>query len=164
MLDASDLTDEIIAAQQTNADLLALFPPPTNAYPTPAARITAYYIQDPNGVNFEQRIQEQPKDTIMIGWTGTRTGRFANLEATKHDFAAYVRVTGKASTYFQAFVDGMCDWNGQNARFRFLTIDPKTNPPEDMTLSRLSYLISQGFAIYDSVQISFTLTERGVDN
>lgn len=164
MLDTSDLTDEIIAVQQTNADLMALFPPPTATYPTPGARLIPYYPMDPGGVNFEQRVQEQAKDTIVIGWNGTRVGRFANLEATKHDFTAFVRVTGRVSKYQKAFQDGMCNWNGQNARFRFLTIDPKTNPPEDFSSGPVSYLIGDRFMVYDAWRFTFTLTEKGVDN
>jgi len=164
MLNADNLTDEIIAAQQTNADLMALFPAPTATYPTPGSRLVPYYMEDPGGVNFEQRIQQQPKDTMVISHVGTRTGRFANLEATKHDFRALVRVTGRVNPYWVAFVDGQCNWNGQTSRFRFLTIDPKVNPPEDLVMSQISFLIGDRFMVYDAVQFTFTLTERGVDN
>jgi hypothetical protein len=164
MLDASTLTDEIIGAQQTNAELLTLFPPPSPVYPTPAARIFPYYTADPGGTNIEQRIQEQPKDTIMVAWSGTRTGRFSRQDATRHEFAAYVRTTGKVSSYFAAFVDGVCNWNGQTLAFRLLTINNRALPPEDMALQRASLLIGQNFAIYDSMQITFALTERGIDN
>jgi hypothetical protein len=61
-------------------------------------------------------------------------------------------------------VDGIVTWMGQIGRFRFVVVDEKCNPPEAMALSRVSYVIGQGFAIYDALQITFTLTERGVDN
>jgi hypothetical protein len=164
MLDPSVLTDEIIGAQQTNAQLLGLFPQaPTNGYPTPASRIFPYYTADPGGTNIEQQIQNQNRDTIMVAWSQTRTGRFNRQDATRHEFTAYVRTTGKVSTYFAAFVDGVCNWNSQTLRFRLLTIDDRTLPPEDMALQRASLLIGQNFAIYDSMQITFALTERGID-
>jgi hypothetical protein len=163
VVDFSVLTDAVIGCQQSNAQLLALLP--TNGvYADPAMRIFPYYAQDPNGTNIEQRIQTQPMDTIMIGWTGTRLGRFLREPATRHEFVAYLKNSGKASDYITAFIDGMVNWNSQQARFRFTTIHDKTFPPEDLAASRVSLLIGQNFMLYDSIQIAFALSERGVDN
>jgi hypothetical protein len=163
VVDFSSLTDSIVACQQTNTELLQLLPS-NGAYPTASARIFPYYAEDPGGTNLEQRIQQQPMDTIMIGWTSTRISRSMREPATRHDFIAYLKNGGKASNYISAFCDGIVNWNSQVARFRFTTVDDKLFPPEDLQASRVSLLIGQNFMIYDSIQVSFALSERGVDN
>ena len=164
MLDSSDLIDAIVAALKTNNDLVQLL---ANADP---ASISAYYHDDNAGTNFEQRVQEQEAGTILVAWRGTRTGNFARNEATKHDFASLLSPSGKAGQFFAAFMNGVCQnytapmtTDSQNAKFRLTTIHGKCFPPDSVSMIPQPIFIAPQYGIYDTLPITFTLTEKGLD-
>lgn len=164
MLDSSDLIDAIVACLKTNNDLVQLLADASTD------SIFPYYHDDNAGTNFEQRVQEQDAGTIMVAWRGTRTGNFARNEATKHDFACLLSPNGRAGRMFAAFMNGLCanyqapEQNGiQNTRFRLTTVHGKCFPPDSTSMIPQPIFIAPQYGIYDTLPITFTLTEKGLD-
>ncbi len=164
MLDSSDLIDAIVLALQANDDFVSLL---KDASP---ASIVPYYHDDNAGTNFEQRVQEQIAGTLMVAWRGTRTGNFARNEATKHDFAALLSPNGRAGRLFAALMNGVCtnyiapgSTSPQTAKFRLITLHPKCFPPDSIAMIPQPIFIAPQYGIYDTLPITFTLTEKGLD-
>ena len=53
---------------------------------TPAV-IHAYHWGDPDSDNLEAVFTSAPPPSLLVTWSGTRTGNFTKMEAIKHDFA-----------------------------------------------------------------------------
>lgn len=155
MLDASDLLDSIIAALQ---DIPTLLPFVNN---DPANIYASYIDYAIPGTNTETSIVQQRPATIMGMWLGTRTGNFAKQEAIKHDYGLYLKPAGRPSTMFRAIREGIVTSKG--LKFRLINIDPQVSLPEQFYCQPKEISIAARQQIYTFTEVTFTLTERGLD-
>lgn len=158
MSDPDALIDAIITALKAITTLVAS---PLLANGT--ASILPYYTDVSDGtVNLEQTIIEQPPGTLLVHWLGTRTGNFAKNEAIKHDFGISCKPKGRVSALFVLVREGTCTTSGQ--KFKHTQVDSNVRMPENMQLQNSTKYLTERYGLRDFSDITFTLTERGVDN
>lgn len=156
------LLDAVVAALQSNADLVALLNnnDPTQIYPH-------YYGQpgptdlNTTSMNFEQRVQEQPQGTILVSWRGSQIRTRGVMDVTAHFFAAYLKPNAYIADAFAAFKYGVCTSTG--SKFYLSEIHPKCDLPRDIELTPTQMVIGAAYMIYEMMPVTFTLTERGLD-
>jgi hypothetical protein len=156
MQDPNVLLDAIVAALQSNSELVAAL--------GSADKILTYRHQDPGGTNLEQSLIDQPPSTLLVAWKGTRTGNFARMEAVKHDFLIGVKPSENvtAGAIWQLLREGVCAATGM--KFKLSTLHEAVNPPEAMQCAANTRFIAPNYGLFDFTEITFTLTERGIDN
>lgn len=160
MVDPSALLDSMLVTLRSNSDLVAALASPL---PTPTA-IFAYYTQYGLGkANLEQRIFDQPFNTIMGCWVGTRTGRFNKGESIMHDFALYLKPAGRVSAVFTALREGVCTVP-ETRKFKLISVDPNVYPVDGLACRARTNFVSQNYGLFDFTEITLTLIEKSVDN
>jgi hypothetical protein len=158
MANPNSLIEAIVTALQsistlTTSPLLASGP----------SSILPYFTDGPAGqLNLEQSIIEQPPGTILVYWRGTRTGNFNKMESIKHDFGLSLKPKGRAADIFVAIRQGTCTASG--LPFKLTQVDPSVRVPEDMKCENSTKYMTERYGFRDFSDITFTLTERGVDN
>lgn len=154
-----DLIDATITALQSNADLVAFL---ANADP---ANIYPYYDGEPapdqTSTNFEQAVQEQKMGTIMVSYQGFTLGTREKFDITVHNMVCHLKAMGRIQPMFGAFRYGVLATTGMPLRLS--TIHPKMTPPDNFTGGRAPMYIGGGYMVYDMQQVTFTLTEKGLD-
>lgn len=127
-----------------------------------ANSILAYFPDVPEGdVNIEQTIIEQPAGSILVHWIGTRTGNFAKNDAVKHDFALSLKPKGRVAALFMLIREGVCTTSGLKFKHTQVTIDVRL--PEELQIINSTKFMTERYGLRDFSDITFTLTERGVD-
>jgi len=158
MLDPDELSDAIVISLRSATALVSLFGGDSNNI---FARKLDY--TESVAVNIEGELQEQPNNTAMVFWKGTRTGNFGKMEAIKHDFGIAIKPSGRPAAAFKAIREAECT-DPEIRKFKHLQVDTQVFPPENFTCIPASTFVAQGYGLYDASIITFTLTERGVDS
>ncbi len=160
MEDPDVLVAAIVASLQSIVTLIAS-PLLTNG----AASILAYYPDVPEGdVNIEQTIIEQPAGTIMVHWVGTRTGNFAKNDAIKHDFSISLKPKGRVAPLFVLIREGICTVSANPGEpFKHTQVTLGVRLPEEFQIVNSTKFMTERYGLRDFSDITFTLTERGVD-
>jgi len=159
MTDPDVLTDAIITALQSIAALVAS--PLLTSGPS---SIIPYKTDMPGGTeNIEDFVLQQPAGTLVVFWRGTRTGIFAKLDTIKHDFGISLKPNGRAAQVFAMIREGVCVVP-EGRPFKLTQVTSDVRPPEDMACVNRSVYISGNFGVREFSDITFTLTERGIDN
>lgn len=155
MVDVSDLVDKIVLVLKGNQPLVDLLGGDD-------ASIVPYY--QGVGNNLDQEVQEQETNSLLIAWRGTRTGVFNKNDAIKHDFCIYPKYEGKMSTLWKLLREGVSTYPpGNNQPFKRQVIDQSCFIAEALNCIPKAVFISPEYGVFDFTEISFTLTERGVD-
>lgn len=158
MTDPDLLTDAIITALQSIDTLIS-----SGLLVNGAASIIPYKTNMEEGyANIEDFTLQQPAGTIVVFWRGTRTGVFDKKDTIKHDFGISLKPNGRAAQMFYLIREGVCSITGQ--KFKLTQVTSDVRPPEDMQCQNRSVYISANFGIREFTDITFTLTERGIDN
>lgn len=157
MADPDVLTAAIVTALQSISTLIA-----SPLLANGAASILSYYPDVPEGdVNIEQTIIEQPAGSILVHWVGTRTGNFAKNDAIKHDFSISLKPRGRVAPLFVLIREGICATSGLKFKHTPVTIDVRL--PEELQIINSTKFMTERYGLRDFSDITFTLTERGVD-
>jgi hypothetical protein len=99
MIDPYELVDDLVAALQDIADLVA-------AMGADASRIFAYRDSYPKKVSLVHAIHTMPAPGCMAVWQGTQPGSFGGMDVWKHQVTLFLRVgenAAGASPYYALF-------------------------------------------------------------
>jgi len=159
MTDPDILTDAIIASLQSIDALVT-----SDLLRAGAQSIIAYKTNMEEGfVNIEDFVLQQDAGTIVVFWRGTRTGIFDKKDTIKHDFGISLKPNGRASQIFTMIREGVCAVP-EGRKFKLTQVTTDVRPPEDMACTNRSVYIAGNFGVREFSDITFTLTERGIDN
>jgi hypothetical protein len=157
MVDPDTLIDNIVTTLRSCTALVSLLDGRTDNI------IPRYLSYDEGQANIEGEQIEQPFGTIMVFWRGTRTGNFNRMESIKHDFGISIKPKGRVAAMFVAIREAECT-TPEMRKFKLIQVNTAVRTPEDMQCVPAGQFVAQGYGLYDSGIITFTLTERGVDN